>query len=85
MNLEKRPWHYARDYLQAQQNKDRAAEMGIPVAAQRHKEEMQRIWASIPEHLLEMVKTHINNERAKHEFGKFTNQRQTSACGQFTG
>jgi hypothetical protein len=65
--LEKRPWHYARDYLQADRNRMAAIEANIPAAAERHKEAMKEIWNSIPEHLLDMVKTHVNNERAKNE------------------
>jgi hypothetical protein len=63
MVTEKRPWHYARDYIQANENRKSALQMGITAAADRHKATMQEIWDSIPDHLLEMVKTHVKNHR----------------------
>jgi len=65
--LEKRPWHYARDYLQADANRKEAVRIGLVEAAERHRQAMQQIWDSIPEHLLDMVKTHVSNERAKEQ------------------
>jgi hypothetical protein len=63
MAVEKRPWHYARDYIQANENRKAALQMGITAAADRHKASMQQIWDSIPDHLLDMVKTHVKNHR----------------------
>jgi hypothetical protein len=54
--IEKRPWHYAREYLQAEKKGKKA--------------KMREIWQSIPPHLLDMVKTHITNERAKRGITK---------------
>jgi hypothetical protein len=65
IELQKRPWHYARDYMQANDNRKAALQMGIKAAADRHKSSMQEIWDSIPPHLLDMVKSHINSTRDK--------------------
>jgi hypothetical protein len=68
--LEKRPWHYARDYLNADKYRLKAMEAGIPKAAEKHKATMQNVWNSIPAHLLDMVKDHISSHREKERHGK---------------
>lgn len=66
--LEKRPWHYARDYLVHDNARKEAIKLGIPAAAERHKAAMQAVWDSVPPDLLDMVKDHVSSEREKAKY-----------------
>ena len=66
--LEKRPWHYARDYLMHEKYRKEAIKLGMALAAERHATAMREVWDSIPAHLLDMVKDHVSGEREKAEY-----------------
>jgi len=52
--IEKRPHHYAGEYLQALESGDKAGAV--------------RIWESVPPHLLDMVKDHVTSNREINKY-----------------